>query len=56
MTEVFRENVKNSKLKQGLLPAVGEMLCLVAAQVGVDRILFICFTHIFSLFGSFVYV
>ncbi|KAK7111983.1 serine/threonine-protein kinase ULK4-like isoform X2 [Littorina saxatilis] len=32
VTEVFRENVKNSKLKQGLLPAVGEMLCLVAAQ------------------------
>ena len=25
--------MKNAKLKQGLLPAVGEMLCLVAAQV-----------------------
>ncbi|XP_076458728.1 serine/threonine-protein kinase ULK4-like isoform X2 [Babylonia areolata] len=32
VTEVLRENVKNSKLKQGLLPAVGEMLCMVAAQ------------------------
>ncbi|KAL8565090.1 hypothetical protein ACOMHN_005293 [Nucella lapillus] len=32
VTEVFRENVKNSKLKQGLLPAVGEMLCMVATQ------------------------
>ncbi|XP_025099125.1 serine/threonine-protein kinase ULK4-like isoform X3 [Pomacea canaliculata] len=32
VTEVLRENVKNSKLKQGLLPAVGEMLCLVASQ------------------------
>ena len=33
VTEVFREIVKNAKLKQGRLPAVGEMLCLVAAQV-----------------------
>ncbi|KAK3093040.1 hypothetical protein FSP39_010415 [Pinctada imbricata] len=32
LTEVIRENVKNSKLKQGVLPAVGEVLFLVALQ------------------------
>ena len=32
VTEVFRMNVKNAR-KQGLLPAVGEMLCLMAGQV-----------------------
>jgi hypothetical protein len=36
LAEVFRENVKNSKLKQGLLPAIGEMLCLVATQVKIE--------------------
>ena len=39
VTEVFRENVKNAKLKQGLLPAVGEMLCLVATQVSCSPML-----------------
>ncbi|KAK6166744.1 hypothetical protein SNE40_023371 [Patella caerulea] len=32
LTEIIRENVKNSKLKLGLLPAVGEMLFLMASQ------------------------
>lgn len=33
LTEVIRENVKNGKLKQGVLPAVGELLYFVAQQV-----------------------
>ena len=33
LTEIVRENVKNTKLKQGLFPALGEMLYLVAVQV-----------------------
>ena len=33
ITEVFRENVKNNRLKQGLLPAIGELVYLVALQV-----------------------
>lgn len=32
LTEVIRENVKNGKLKQGVLPAVGELLYFVAQQ------------------------
>lgn len=32
LTEVIRENVKNGKLKQGVLPAVGEVLYMVAVQ------------------------
>lgn len=35
LTEVIRENVKNGKLKQGVLPAVGELLYFIAQQVGV---------------------
>lgn len=33
LTEIIRENVKNGKLKQGVLPAVGELLYFVAQQV-----------------------
>lgn len=32
VTEVFRENMKNNRLKQGLLPALGEMVYLVARE------------------------
>lgn len=32
ITEVFRENVKNNRLKQGLLPAIGELVYLIAVQ------------------------
>ncbi|XP_062580885.1 serine/threonine-protein kinase ULK4-like isoform X2 [Saccostrea cucullata] len=32
LTEVIRENVKNGKLKQGVLPAVGELLYFIAQQ------------------------
>ncbi|XP_033625022.1 serine/threonine-protein kinase ULK4-like isoform X3 [Asterias rubens] len=32
MTEVIRDNARNSKLKQGILPALGELLFLVATQ------------------------
>ena len=32
MTEVIRDNTRNSKLKQGILPALGELLFLVATQ------------------------
>uniref|UniRef100_A0A2C9L0L6 Protein kinase domain-containing protein n=1 Tax=Biomphalaria glabrata TaxID=6526 RepID=A0A2C9L0L6_BIOGL len=32
LTELLRENMKNVKLKQGLLPALGELIALVAAQ------------------------
>nr|XP_034324271.1 serine/threonine-protein kinase ULK4 isoform X2 [Crassostrea gigas] len=32
LTEIIRENVKNGKLKQGVLPAVGELLYFVAQQ------------------------
>ncbi|TSK34855.1 Serine/threonine-protein kinase ULK4 [Bagarius yarrelli] len=31
-TELLRENFRNSKLKQCLLPPLGELLCLIAAQ------------------------
>lgn len=34
LTEVFRENVKNTRMKQSLLPALGELVYLVAVQVG----------------------
>lgn len=33
LTEIIRENVKNGKLKQGVLPALGELLYLIAQQV-----------------------
>ena len=33
LTEVFRENVKNGRVKQGLLPAIGELVYLAASQV-----------------------
>lgn len=33
LTEVIRENVKNGKLKQGVLPALGELLYFIAQQV-----------------------
>ncbi|XP_022082290.1 serine/threonine-protein kinase ULK4-like isoform X3 [Acanthaster planci] len=32
LTEVIRDNTRNSKLKQGMLPALGELLFLVATQ------------------------
>ncbi|KAK3602625.1 hypothetical protein CHS0354_034209 [Potamilus streckersoni] len=32
LTEVIRENLKNSRLKQGLLPAIGEIIYLIAIQ------------------------
>ncbi|WAR10144.1 ULK4-like protein, partial [Mya arenaria] len=32
ITEVFRENLKNTRVKQGLLPAMGELVYLVASQ------------------------
>ncbi|XP_052237565.1 serine/threonine-protein kinase ULK4-like isoform X3 [Dreissena polymorpha] len=32
ITEVFRESVKNTRLKQGLLPAIGELVYLIATQ------------------------
>ncbi|XP_059156600.1 serine/threonine-protein kinase ULK4-like [Physella acuta] len=32
LTELLRENLKNTKLKQGLLPALGELIALVSAQ------------------------
>ena len=33
LTEIIRENVKNGKLKQGVLPALGELLYFIAQQV-----------------------
>ena len=33
-TELIRENFRNSKLKQCLLPPLGELLYLIASQVG----------------------
>ena len=35
LTEVIRENVKNGKLKQGVLPALGELLYFIAQQVNI---------------------
>ncbi|KAM5233477.1 serine/threonine-protein kinase ULK4 isoform 2-T2 [Hipposideros larvatus] len=32
LTELIRENFRNSKLKQCLLPTLGELICLVATQ------------------------
>ncbi|XP_038077861.1 serine/threonine-protein kinase ULK4-like [Patiria miniata] len=32
LTEVIRDNTRNAKLKQGMLPALGELLFLVATQ------------------------
>ena len=32
LTEVIRDNARDSKLKQGILPALGELLFLVATQ------------------------
>ncbi|XP_053386677.1 serine/threonine-protein kinase ULK4-like isoform X1 [Mercenaria mercenaria] len=32
ITEIFRENMKNNRIKQGLLPALGELVYLVALQ------------------------
>jgi serine/threonine-protein kinase ULK4 len=39
LTELIRENFRNSKLKQCLLPTLGELIYLVASQV--RRVLFV---------------
>ena len=48
LSEMLRENMKNIKLKQGLLPALGEIIALVAAQVSV------CYCCGFLIIGDFL--